>query len=399
MAPEGPLFQGPPEVPGSATRWLEVALLLPRVLGFVGRASRADADRVAPPLHRTPLTVAGVLLDDLASTMQYVLSGDTAARFDLKRVDDAVRVLEGRGELTDPSALHPAPPAPPPDETGLSSRRLGHRVFEHLIFPSRYEPPAGLPGRDEWLADEANALAHAYVLEHDDDRTRPWVVNLHGSGVGTPIDLQWMGSFALARDLGVNVIHPVLPKHGPRHHGRGLVYPSPDALVNFYAFSQAIWDVRRTIAWLRDRGAATIGVHGVSLGGYVAALLAGLEDDLDCVVAGLPPSDIPSLVVGHAARYRGVADAAVEVEAGASQKLNQLVSPLAFTPRLARDRLNMYAAVGDRISTPEQAGALWSHWGEPEICWIQGSHFPSSLFGPARRFVRDALTRCGVSVA
>jgi len=130
VAPEGPLVQGPPEVPGSATRWLEVALLLPRVLGFVGRASRADADRVAPPLHRTPLTVAGVLLDDLASTMQYVLSGDTAARFDLKRVDDAVRVLEGRGELTDrarciPRRRHrrPTRPVSPPagSATGSSS--------------------------------------------------------------------------------------------------------------------------------------------------------------------------------------------------------------------------------------------------------------------------------------
>lgn len=374
-------------------------MLLPRVIGFVGRASRADADRVAPPLRPTPLAVAGVLFDDLASTMQYVLSGDTAAHFDMARVDDAARILDSRGDLADPAALHPAPPAPPPDETGLSTRRLGHKVFEHLIFPSRYEPPAGLPGRDEWLADESNALAHAYVLEHDDDRTRPWVVNLHGAGVGSPIDLQWMGSFALSRDLGVNVIHPVLPKHGPRQSSRGLTYPSPDGLVNFYAFSQAIWDVRRTIAWLRARGATTIGVHGVSLGGYVGALLAGLEDGLDCVVAGLPPSDIPSLVVSHATRYRGVADTAAEVEAGASQQLNQLVSPLAFAPRPSRDRLHIYAAVGDRISTAEQAGALWHHWAEPEICWIQGSHLPSSLFGPARRFVRDALTHCGVSAA
>ena len=399
MALDGPLVQDPPSVPGGPARWLELAFLVPRVIGFVGRASQADPSRDVPPLHRTPLSVAGVLLDDLASTMQYVFSGDTAAQFDLARVEAATQVLEGRGNLADPAALHPAPPAPLPDETGLSARRLGHRVFEHLIFPSRHSPPTGLPGRDEWLADEANSLAHAYVLEHDDDRTRPWVVNLHGSGVGTPIDLQWMGSFALARDLGVNVIHPVLPKHGPRHRGRGLVYPSPDALMNFYAFSQAIWDVRRTIAWLRGRGATTIGVHGVSLGGYVAALLAGLEDDLSGVVAGLPPSDIPSLVVGHAARYRGVADAAAEVEAGASQQLSRLVSPLAFAPRLSRDRLHIYAAVGDRISTPEQASSLWRHWGEPEICWIQGSHLPSSLFGPARRFVRDSLTRCGVSTA
>jgi hypothetical protein len=399
VEPEGPLVQGPPAFPNSPARWLELALLLPRVVGFVGRASRADPDRAAPPLRRTPLAVVGVAFDDLVSTMQYVLAGDVVARFDMARAESAARILESRDDLADPAALHPAPPPPPPDETGLTIRRLGHKVFEHLIFPSRYEPPADLPGRDEWLADEANALAHAYVLQHDDDRPRPWVVNVHGAGVGNPIDLQWMGSFALYRDLGVNVIHPVLPKHGPRRRERSLAYPSPDGLVNFYAFSQAIWDVRRTIAWVRARGATTIGVHGVSLGGYVAALLAGLENGLDCVVAGLPPSDIPSLVVGHAARYRGVAKAAAEVEAGPPQQLNRLVSPLTFTPRLSRDRLHIYAAVGDRISTPEQAGALWHHWAEPEICWIQGSHLPSTLFGTARRFVRDALTHGGVSAA
>ncbi len=343
--------------------------------------------------------MAGVAVDDLISTLQYVLAGAAVADFDVARADSAARILEARGDPKDPAALHPAPPPPPPDETGLSIRRLGHRVFEHLIFPSRYEPPADLPGRDEWLADEANALAHAYVLQHDDQRPRPWVVNLHGAGVGNPIDLQWMGSFALYRDLGVNVIHPVLPKHGPRRRGRSLVFPSPDGLVNFFAFSQAIWDVRRTIMWVRARGATTIGVHGVSLGGYVAALLAGLEDGLDGVVAGLPPSDIPSLVLGHAARYRGVATTAAEVEIGPARQLNRLVSPLTFAPRLPRDRLRIYAAVGDRVSTPEQASALWQHWDRPEICWIQGSHLPSSLFGTARRFVRDSLRHCTVSAA
>jgi len=130
-------------------------LLLPRVVGFVDRASRDDLDRVAPPLLRTPLTVAGVVVDDLVSTLQYVLAGAAVADFDMARVDSAARILEVRGDPMDPAALHPAPPAPPPDETGLTLRRLGHRVFEHLIFPSRYEPPADLPGRDEWLADEA----------------------------------------------------------------------------------------------------------------------------------------------------------------------------------------------------------------------------------------------------
>jgi len=36
-------------------------------------------------------------------------------------------------------------------------------------------------------------------------------------------------------------------------------------------------DVRRCLSWVRSQGATATGMHGVSLGGYTAAILAGLE--------------------------------------------------------------------------------------------------------------------------
>ena len=45
----------------------------------------------------------------------------------------------------------------------------------------------------------------------------------------------------------------------------------------------------------RARGGGDVGLYGISLGGYVSALVAGLEDDLSCVIAGIPCVDFPNL--------------------------------------------------------------------------------------------------------
>src|SRR3546814_8174322 len=47
-----------------------------------------------------------------------------------------------------------------------------------------------------------------------------------------------------------------------------------------YAESQALWDLRRTLAWLRaNESGARVGVYGISLGGYNAALLSGYRSE------------------------------------------------------------------------------------------------------------------------
>jgi hypothetical protein len=77
--------------------------------------------------------------------------------------------------------------------------------------------------------------------------------------------------------------------------------------------------------------------------------------------------------------------------------LNDLVSPLSYAPLLAPERRFVYAGVGDRMATPEQAVALWRHWDEPTTLWIQGSHIGAALSRRARQFVYDAFRACGVS--
>src|SRR3546814_18310431 len=104
---------------------------------------------------------------------------------------------------------------------------------------------------------------------------------------------------------------PVLPLHGPRSTGwrSGDHYLDGDMTDLVYAESQALWDLRRTLAWLRaNEPGARVGVYGISLGGYNAALLSGYDKELDFVVAGIPVVDLAQALwsfapPGHRAYY------------------------------------------------------------------------------------------------
>jgi hypothetical protein len=72
-------------------------------------------------------------------------------------------------------------------------------------------------------------------------------------------------------------------------------------------------------------------------------------------------------------------------------------APLARPVRLARERLLIAAARGDRITPPEQAEMLWRHWGEPELCWVPGGHLTQMARGHAFRAFRGLVTRIGLA--
>jgi hypothetical protein len=332
-----------------------------------------------------------VLVDDAVVTVAHVRGRDEV--HDLDRIDaDARAAVDGltrAGAFTDSSVLFPTPR--PVTVVRITRRNRYGRRFEHVSFASEWTPPPGLPRADEWLAVEGAGVAHAFVLRHKEPR--PWIVALHGYGTGEPYDLWWMGSAAAHQHLGVNVMNVILPRHGPR--GRVAItdrFPGYDPVVNVYGFAQAISDIRRAITWARAQGDTAIGVYGISLGGYVAALLAGIEPGLAGVVAGIPVVDFGELIGSHTARYQGD-DAPIvrAVRSDASVRLNRLVSPLAHAPLVPHDGRFLYAAVGDRMATTSQAVKLWRHWDAPETLWVQGSHIGAPMARRTRRFVFDAF--------
>jgi hypothetical protein len=377
--------------------WRELGRVLPRTMTYAAGATRRDAATGLPPLSGNPLSIATVAIDELAMSTAYLLSRRAAAGVSAAapaEADAAVALLDRAGVVADPRLAHPPPPLP--TAVRLTRRQRPGLDFEHVSFVSHYAPPVALPGADDWGGEAANRSAHAYLLRRD-RAPRPWVLVLHGHRMGEPRDLRLLGSRRLQRDLDVNVAHLVLPMHGPRGRGGHRSFPGVDPVANFLGVAQAVWDARSLLAWLRTHDAGPIGVHGVSLGGHVAAMLAGLDADLAAVVTGVPTSDIATMLA-DTMRVRWGQEAVDEshVQDPSFRTLSRLVSPLAFPAAVDRDRLAMFAAVGDRLITPEQALALWEHWRRPPILWLQGAHILNNL-GASRRFVVDALSRCGVT--
>src|SRR4051794_6055129 len=285
----------PPSEVARRPWWAELGQVVPRAVAQAAAARQTHADG-PPPLSGNPLALATVAVDELAVSAAYLLSRRGAERVSQEAVgaaQDAVARLTAAGVVDDPALAHPAPGAP--TEVRLTRRRRAGIDFEHLSFVSRYEPPCALPAADDWAAGEANRSIHVYLLRHG-DRPRPWVVVLHGHRMGEPRDLRLLGSRRLQHDLGVDVAHLVLPMHGPRGRGGGRSFPGLDPVANLLGMAQSVWDARSLLAWLRERDDARIGVYGISLGGHVAGLLAGLDAGLACVVTGVPTCDIATML-------------------------------------------------------------------------------------------------------
>jgi dienelactone hydrolase len=311
-------------------------------------------------------------------------------------VRSALRLYAKRGWLARPALYHRTPPAI--ERTRFQASSASGVAFEQLSFESGYEPHPGEPGRRRWLSYDANRTAHAWVVRHPGPE-RPWVVCIPGFRMGNPtVDFTGFRVSWLHEVLGLNVAVPVLPFHGPRRVGRrgGDGYLSGDFLDTVHAQAQAVWDARRVIRWLRREGAPSIAAYGVSLGGYTTGLLAALEPELDCVVAGIPAAcflglarwNAPPLLLRAAERFG--------FEWERVEELLTVVSPLAFAPRVPQDRLYLYAGVADRLAPPHQALELWRHWGEPRLEWYHGSHV-SFVFEPGvETLLREAFRETGV---
>lgn len=311
---------------------------------------------------------------------------------------DALEAIEAYGEagwLDDPRRAHADPAAP--EHWTLEEDRAGNTRFGHLRFPSAYEPYQKDPSSFRWNRFAANRTVHAWVLQHDEPR--PWVVNVHGAGMGSArMDLRLFRAKHLHHTLGLNVIQPVLPLHGPRApKGDPGNYPSESVMHNLHGALQGVNDVRRTIAWVREQQPGQpIGIHGISLGGYTTALVSSLEPDLRCAILGVAPVDLVMLLEAHHGTGSGYDLRVQNFEAGA--RLSPMISPLKLTPAVPWEARFMYAGIVDRlVDYSDHVAPMIAHWGYPELLVYDGGHVGIGMARKVPGFIDSALTKTGLA--
>jgi hypothetical protein len=287
-----------------------------------------------------------------------------------------------------------------PPDTLVSETRYRRRLRDGMVIGRRFAGHYRPYGVDV----PADSAADAIMVEHwMHERTPPraTVLALHGFSMGQPrID-----AFALFAAhwyrRGLDVALLTLPYHGARtpktSRFSGQHFAGADPTAFNEAVRRAVYDVYVLRGWLRDVTGLPVGLLGLSLGGYLCALIAGLCDDLDFVMPMVPPVCIGDLAWRFFQRSRrrqsGTAPAYTCAEL---REIYRVHSPLTFPLRVPAERVLIIAGRGDRIVPPEHPHALWRHWGEPRIHWFSGSHL--APFGRERivATAADHLTQLGI---
>lgn len=308
-------------------------------------------------------------------------------------VTDALEFYRRKGWLDNPESFF----TPPPPLTEVEVRDVkGRHSHQRMTFESGYAPEPDEPGAQRWLGYPGSQREYALMLRHREPR--PWLVCIHGAEMGrAALDLTLFRAQWLHKDLGLNVVLPVLPMHGPRARGlpKGAIFPGEDILDDVHAAAQSVWDVRRLLSWIRSQEPdSPIGLNSISLGGYVASLVASVEDGLTCAILGVPVADLVELLGRHAGLSRD--DPRLDTVALA-EPIGRMISPLSLTPRVPMPGRFIYAGIADRLIHPRhQIVRLWEHWGKPEIVWYHGGHTGFFSARSVQQFVHDALAQSGL---
>ena len=312
---------------------------------------------------------------------------------------DLLRRYAAAADAADPQATF-RPPTGPAEVRVTRDTSLGPAGVpgsrRSLRMDSRYEPL--LPeAREAYAAHRRNAIAWAQHWSHDDG-PRPTVVVVHGF-MASPY---WFNRVFFALPWlyasGYDLLQVTMPFHGPRkavgeYNGAGLFRHGPATMVE--AILHAVHDLRAWIDWLLGEGVPQVGMTGLSLGGYLTATMAAVDDRLCFAIPNAPVTDLGALMsswqpAGPMVR-RGLGRHGMDADL--LQRAMAVHSPLTYPAVLDRDRLFVIAGLGDRLAPPSHAHRLWEHWGRPRVHAYPGNHVlhveRSAYLRRVGRFIRS----------
>jgi pimeloyl-ACP methyl ester carboxylesterase len=233
--------------------------------------------------------------------------------------------------------------------------------------------------REPYARFSRNSKAWAQHWRHDDG-PRPTLCVIHGFGASPYVLNSAFFALPWLYGKGYDVLLYLLPFHGPRRdllsavNGSGLFAHGPSHFNE--AILQAVHDFRIFVDHLEAAGVTQVGVTGLSLGGYVSALLAAAEPRLRVVIPNAPVTSIPRLIPSYFPANAGVviASLAHRTSLRLAEDAIAIHAPLNYPSQVPKERLMIIGGRGDRLAPPEQSNLLWEHWGHPRLHWYPGNH-------------------------
>ena len=186
-------------------------------------------------------------------------------------------------------------------------------VCEVVRFDSPFQPvhPAQ---HKRYLRHDRNRVAYARMVRHRDG-PRPTIVAIHGFTAEGYLINEWFFALPWFYRMGCDIVLFTLPFHGPRQtrfspfSGHGF-FAGGSSRFN-EAVAQSVFDFRILLRWLRNtQGVEQVGVTGLSLGGFISAMLASVERELAFALPNVPIISVADLVPRVAAHRRAHASSA-----------------------------------------------------------------------------------------
>lgn len=271
-------------------------------------------------------------------------------------------------------------------------------VCERLSFDSPFEPlnPAL---REDYAKQDRNRRATALYIRRPLGRPRPTLVFVHGYLLDDPrlnsraFCLPWLFRH------GYDVLLPSLPFHGPRaerlHPYSGYGFFAGGLARTNESMLQGVCDLRVWTQELLNRGAPQVGISGLSLGGYMTAMLSTVESRLAFAIPNSPVVAAADMAMEWQP-LGGLMRRSVLTNGWTFPELRQsmaLHSPLSRPPRVDAHRLLVIGGAGDRFTSPRFVSLLHRHWTGSQLHWFPGNHLLHLQQGRYLRLMKKFMDR------
>jgi len=223
-----------------------------------------------------------------------------------------------------------------------------------------------------------------------DWQQRPTVILVHGWDCDVSYRFQFPLLARRLCRLGVNTAMLELPYHcrrRPRAENAVRDFISNDLECVREAIQQSIADIRALVRWLRNETCPSVGLWGISLGGWLCGLAACTDDAADFAALVAPVGKI-SRAIEELAFCEPIRQALQ------SRKISLArLNLVAHRPRISPDKLLIVESKHDQFAPVETVEELWRAWGQGDIMRVNHGHISVLLSLPIMERVMQWISR------
>ena len=315
--------------------------------------------------------------------------------------------------LKPPSSAQPAAPAsspPSPEQSVASYTRPSSSVFDY-VRPTT-AATMQLVAENKLFKKYLVQFPSALVTQYSQSTTISAMYYVPQGKTHFPVVIilpHISGAMAAERytaqgllRAGFGVLHITEPYYFPfaKFHDSWLESAKDlqDLVHVVHLLRQAVINARQGIDWVSQQPGVDkdrIGLMGISMGGWIGVLVAGVDPRIKSCVYALAGGDMSELVLQSRLTgplRNGLREHGVSIED--IQVVSNVIDPLSVAQAAKRAKTLMLNASFDKTVPHGCTERLWEALGEPPIFWLPVGHATANLF---RWYIRQKVTQHFIS--